>query len=62
MIFSQPSAFMLQNEVLKNDSDLLLCYIRYIAKAKRYKIAILIVAVYFQTPCLSFDFDFALIA
>ena len=46
MIFSKPSAFMLQNEVFKNDFDLLLCYIRYIVKGKRYKIVILIVAVY----------------
>ena len=46
MIFSKPSAFMLQNEVFKNDFDLLLCYIGYIIKGKRYKIVILIVAVY----------------
>ena len=46
MIFSKPSAFMLQNEVFKNSFDLLWCYIRYNVKDKRYKIVILIVADY----------------
>ena len=46
MIFSKSSAFMLQNEFFKNDFDLLLSYKRYIVKGKRYKIVILIVAVY----------------
>ena len=46
MISSKPSAFMLQNEIFNNDFDPLLCYIRYIVKGKRYKIVILIVAVY----------------
>ena len=46
MLFFKPSAFMLRNEVFKNDFDLLLCYLRYIIKGKRYNIVILIVAVY----------------
>ena len=46
MIFSKSSAFMLQNELFKNDFDLLLSYKRYIVKGKRYKIVILILAVY----------------
>ena len=61
-MFSIPSAYMLQNEAFKNNFDLLLCYIRYIIKGKLYKSVILTIAVYLETPCVSFDFYFALIA
>ena len=47
---------MLLKEVFNNNFDLLCCYIRYIIKGKRYKIVIVNIAVYFQTPCVSFDF------
>ena len=44
ILFSK--SFMLQNEVFKNNFDLLWYNIRYIVKGKRYKIVIWIVAVY----------------
>ena len=62
LVFSKPSAYMLQNEAFKNNFDLLWCYMHYIIKRKRYKIVILTVAAYLQTPYVSFDFYFASIA